>query len=67
MPRATMSTGASPTLANLDLETDGASPWGDERSINTSTPPISLPHDDTTNIFRDAGHGMSQAFIQVGG
>ncbi|PWW75339.1 Vps5-domain-containing protein, partial [Tuber magnatum] len=50
-----MSTGASPTLANLDLETDGASPWGDERSINTSTPPISLPHDDSTDAFRDPG------------
>ncbi|KAG0138732.1 putative vacuolar protein sorting-associated protein (vps5) [Tuber indicum] len=49
-----MSTGASPTLANLDLEADGASPWGDERSINTSTPPISLPHDDSADAFRDS-------------
>lgn len=34
----------SPPLGNLDLEAD--SPWGDERSINTHTPPILQPQSD---------------------
>ncbi|KAL7271241.1 Vacuolar protein sorting-associated protein vps5 [Rhizina undulata] len=50
-----MSSGVSPPLANLDLETDG-SPWGDERSENTrSATAIALPGDD--NVFKDTSSG----------
>lgn len=45
-PPGTMSSSTSPQLASLDLETDGASPWGDERSVNTRSPPLHLPRDD---------------------
>ncbi|KAH8155663.1 uncharacterized protein LAJ45_00673 [Morchella importuna] len=36
-----MSSGTSPQLGNLDLETDGASPWGDERSEDVAQAPES--------------------------
>lgn len=49
-----MSSGTSPQLASLDLENDGASPWGDERSVNTRTPPLHLPHDD---VSKEDTHG----------
>jgi sorting nexin-1/2 len=37
-----MSTGVSSPLGSLELDPDGASPWGDERSINTHSPASSL-------------------------
>jgi sorting nexin-1/2 len=52
-----MSSGGSPPLSLVLGDDDGASQWGDEfqqRSISTSTPPISLPED---NAFKDSTSG----------
>ncbi|KAA8900486.1 Vps5 C terminal like-domain-containing protein [Sphaerosporella brunnea] len=42
-----------PALSSLDLDAEGSSPWGDERSEYTHTPPppITFPTDD--NAFKD--------------
>ncbi|KAF8251667.1 Vps5-domain-containing protein [Wilcoxina mikolae CBS 423.85] len=57
-----MTSGVSPpSLTALDLDHDGASPWGDERSENTHTPPINLPADESGFKEETTGTGIARA------
>jgi sorting nexin-1/2 len=56
-----MTSGVSPpSLTSLDLDHDGTSPWGDERSENTQTPPINLSADESGFKEETTGVGIAR-------